>query len=128
MLDVIREEDEDEAEMTSATEKAAATGEWREVVTRAYVVRTPLRTLSVNVSELGEGSWVVSAIEVSTAAALDLLREPEAATVALYDDHGHKVVGERSTLEGAKAAAEAYAWMWARERAKVDACGCEGIA
>lgn len=82
------------------------------------------RGLSLTIAEMPDGKLGVIAIEGA--------RPSDEATVpqnieSLFDDHGHKVVGYRKTLPGAKKIAEAYAAKWKARRAKIDRCGCKNI-
>jgi len=100
--------------------------EWREVTVRTLVVRTRVRTLGVNVTELPGPLFLVAAVEVPTDPAM--MRHGARDLEGLYDDHGHKVVAEHPTLEGARVAAEAYAEMWEAQRERIDACACEVLS
>ncbi len=82
------------------------------------------RGLSLTIAETPDGKLGVIAIEV--------VRPSDKATVpqmvaSILDDHGHKIVGYRKTLPGAKKIAEAYAAKWKARRAKIDRCGCKNI-
>lgn len=78
--------------------------------------------LSVQLVRCGAGDlYFAGAIEVPVAVAKRGIN-------AVFDNHGHQVLGNFPTLRGAKKAAEAFVKRWMSSDLPIERCACEPIA
>lgn len=95
---------------------------WTVAVSYERVVVHRGRALGLYVREV-RGQWWAAALET-----VPSVEQTVEAMEAVFDDHGHQVLGSHPNQLGAQRACERYAKKWLANRKKASRCACKPIS